>query len=85
VPAYCTVVGIRGKIVQPKGSRKADPHGIDLDHHLIPDPVGKAVQCLLDRIEALEDELVKPRVDAARECRRCDGEAVCREPAEAES
>ncbi|QXP83678.1 serine O-acetyltransferase [Methylococcus sp. Mc7] len=85
VPAYCTVVGIPGKIVQPKSSCKADPHGIDLDHHLIPDPVGKAVQCLLDRIETLEDELVKRRVEAAHECRQCEGEAVCREPAEAES
>ena len=27
---------------------------INLDHHLIPDPVGKAIQCLLERIEALE-------------------------------
>jgi serine O-acetyltransferase len=84
VPAYCTVVGIPGKVVQPKSSRKSDPHGIDLDHHLIPDPVGRAVQCLLDRIETLEDELVKRRVEAAHECRQCDGEAVCREPAAAD-
>lgn len=85
VPAYCTVVGIPGKIVQPKSSRRTDPHGIDLDHHLIPDPVGKAVQCLLDRIETLEDELVKRRIDSNHECMQCEGEAVCREPAEVES
>jgi len=30
---------------------------INLDHHLIPDPVGKAIQCLLDRIDTLESEV----------------------------
>ncbi len=29
----------------------------DLDHHLIPDPVGKAIQCLLDRIDTLETQV----------------------------
>ncbi len=28
--------------------------GIDLDHHLMPDPVGKALACLLDRVHTLE-------------------------------
>ncbi|HEX5786495.1 MAG TPA: hypothetical protein VFY35_17355, partial [Burkholderiaceae bacterium] len=26
----------------------------DLNHHLIPDPVGKAIACLLDRVAHLE-------------------------------
>ena len=30
---------------------------INLDHHLIPDPVGKAIQCLLDRIDTLETQV----------------------------
>lgn len=83
VPPFCTVVGIPGKIVQPKGIRPLDPHGIDLDHHLIPDPVGKAVQCLLDRIEVLEDELVRRRIAPNHECKHCEAEDVCREPVEA--
>jgi serine O-acetyltransferase len=51
VPADTTVVGIPGRVVAP--SRRAT-HGFDLDHHLIPDPVGKAIACLLDRVAQLE-------------------------------
>lgn len=57
VPACCTVVGIPGRIVQRKGVSLHHPHGIDLDHHLIPDPVGKALTCLVDRLDAIEDRL----------------------------
>lgn len=51
VPAGATVVGIPGRVVVP--SRRIT-HGFDLDHHLIPDPVGKAIACLLDRVAQLE-------------------------------
>jgi serine O-acetyltransferase len=51
VPADTTVVGIPGRVVAP--SRRST-HGFDLDHHLIPDPVGKAIACLLDRVAQLE-------------------------------
>jgi len=51
VPAGTTVVGIPGRVVAP--SRRST-HGFDLDHHLIPDPVGKAIACLLDRVAQLE-------------------------------
>jgi serine O-acetyltransferase len=49
VPRNCTVVGIPGKIVvsSPTG-------GINLNHHLIPDPVGKAIACLISRIDSME-------------------------------
>jgi len=59
VPAGCTVVGIPGRIVNTKTQKSASEaaHGIDLDHHLIPDPVGKAIACLLDRIDTLEHRL----------------------------
>jgi len=30
---------------------------IDLDHHLMPDPVGEAISILLDRVEFLEARL----------------------------
>ncbi len=54
VPAGVTVVGIPGRVVTP---RRATTHGFDLDHHLIPDPVGKAISCLLDRVAQLERQL----------------------------
>ena len=54
VPAGATVVGIPGRVVAP---RRATTHGFDLNHHLIPDPVGKAIACLLDRVAQLERQL----------------------------
>lgn len=57
VPEGCTVVGIPGKVVKLREAGHVNPHGIDLDHHLIPDPVGKAIACLLDRIDQLEKKL----------------------------
>ena len=55
VPAACTVVGIPGKIVRLREAGRVNPYGIDLDHHLIPDPVGRAIACLLSRIDVLEN------------------------------
>lgn len=55
VPAGATVVGIPGRVV---GTQRTTHHGFDLNHHLIPDPVGKAIACLLDRVAALEAQLV---------------------------
>jgi serine O-acetyltransferase len=60
VPEGCTVVGIPGKIVKVKEAGRLNPYGIDLDHHLIPDPVGKAIACLLSRIDALEERIANP-------------------------
>ncbi len=57
VPTGCTVVGIPGKVVKLREAGNLNPYGIDLDHHLIPDPVGKAIACLLERIDALEGRL----------------------------
>ncbi len=54
-----TVVGIPGRLVLPAERRRITHHGIDLDHHLMPDPVGKAISCLLDRIEVLEARLAE--------------------------
>jgi serine O-acetyltransferase len=55
IPPDMTVVGIPGKIVKPESERRriaADR--IDLEHHLMPDPVGEAVSALVDRIDFLE-------------------------------
>ena len=56
VPPEMTVVGIPGRIVKP-GERRITDHGIDLDHHLMPDPVGKAIACLIDHINKIEGRL----------------------------
>lgn len=70
VPEACTVVGIPGKIVRLREAGELNPYGIDLDHHLIPDPVGKAISCLLSRIDALEARLDSR--DAAERYSHCE-------------
>ncbi|WP_018277200.1 serine O-acetyltransferase [Teredinibacter turnerae] len=57
VPDDVTVVGIPGRVVNVGKSGGQFAHGIDLNHHLIPDPVGKAISCLLERIDTLEGRL----------------------------
>lgn len=59
VPTGCTVVGIPGKLVKVKEAGMPNRFGIDLDHHLIPDPVGKAIACLLSRIDTLEAQVAR--------------------------
>ena len=59
VPNNCTVIGIPGKVVVSDHSTANYKHGINLDHHLIPDPVGKAIECLLSRMDALEKAVVQ--------------------------
>jgi serine O-acetyltransferase len=57
IPDAMTVVGIPGRVVLPEAQRRQPEQGIDLDHHLMPDPVGRAVTALLNRIDVLEAEL----------------------------
>lgn len=58
VPPGVTVVGIPGRIVRDAHERRKLAGGrIDLEHHLMPDPVGDAIGSLLDRIEFLEARL----------------------------
>ncbi|MFG1297664.1 serine O-acetyltransferase [Xanthobacter variabilis] len=55
VAAGMTVVGIPGRVVKATADRRKLGDGrIDLEHHLMPDPVGEAIVSLLDRIEFLE-------------------------------
>ncbi|MDP2794117.1 MAG: serine O-acetyltransferase [Sulfurisoma sp.] len=85
VPSGRTVVGIPGRLVGERAApaRTLDPLAeLDLDHHLIPDPVGKAIGCLLDRIEALEADLRKlrgepPPAAAAGQCNTCAAGDLC--------
>ena len=75
-----TVVGIPGRMVLPKEGRRI-AHGIDLDHHQIPDPVGKAIGCLLDRIAQMEREIASLKGEpttAEGACRTCDD--TCSQP-----
>ncbi len=57
VPDGMTVVGIPGRVVRAETQRHLAAHGIDLDHHLMPDPVGKAIACLIDHINRIEARL----------------------------
>jgi serine O-acetyltransferase len=56
-PPDVTVVGIPARVVRPELSRRGVVGRIDLDHHLMPDPVGEALSIVLDRIEFLEARL----------------------------
>jgi serine O-acetyltransferase len=61
VPAGRTVVGIPGKIVHISAQVgvELNPYGVDLNHHLIPDPVADAISCLMERIRILEKEVAR--------------------------
>jgi serine O-acetyltransferase len=60
VPAGVTVVGAPGRVVRQQ--RRPAAAGIDLDHHLMPDPVGQAIGSLLDRVLFLEARLAELRL-----------------------
>lgn len=81
VPPDRTVVGIPGKIVQVREKNRENIFGIDLDHHLIPDPVGKAIACLMDRLAILEkdQQQLSTRMLAVdqNECLECEAEQLC--------
>ena len=67
VPPNMTVVGIPGKVVKALAERRKLGDGrIDLEHHLMPDPVGEAIVSLLDRIEFLEARLTHLQGDLHR-------------------
>jgi serine O-acetyltransferase len=57
VPPGHTVVGIPGKVVHDASRLRRRDGRIDLDHHLISDPVGEGLSMLLDRVEFLEVRL----------------------------
>jgi serine O-acetyltransferase len=67
VPPNCVVVGVPGRITYRDGQRVTD--GIDLNQTDMPDPVAKAIEQLLDRIRALEEEVDALRKGVAPELR----------------
>jgi serine O-acetyltransferase len=71
VPDERSVIGIPGRIVAREGRAVEGLNGVDLNHHLIPDPVGRAIGCLLDRIDHLERQLQQRSgecIDCGDEC-----------------
>ncbi|MEM8716871.1 MAG: serine O-acetyltransferase [Cyanobacteria bacterium P01_G01_bin.4] len=56
VPSDCTVVGVPGRILYRSGER-VEP----LEHGRLPDSEALAIRALVDRIEALENELSRIR------------------------
>ncbi|MEM6520053.1 MAG: serine O-acetyltransferase [Cyanobacteria bacterium P01_C01_bin.70] len=52
VPSDCTVVGIPGRVVY-RGGERVGP----LEHNRLPDSQAQVIRVLVDRIEALEDQL----------------------------
>jgi serine O-acetyltransferase len=82
VPEGKTVVGIPGKVVQSRRGDTTSVQGIDLNHHLIPDPVAEAIACLLERIRLLEQKVgthgCLPGGETPEdECDHCDARQVC--------
>jgi len=67
VGADRTVVGIPGKEVVSLKTVVNGEEGINLDHHLIPDPVGKLIASLIQRLERLEGAPESPAIVAAEE------------------
>jgi serine O-acetyltransferase len=60
VPPNCTVIGVPGRVVVRDGQNIADlepPDAIDLQHHLLPDPVGEMMICLQRKIARLENRI----------------------------
>lgn len=78
-----TVVGIPAKTVLSRTAEsETGMQGIDLNHHLIPDPVAEAVSCLLERIRLLEDAVgihgcLPDGRSVDDECDDCDAVQVC--------
>ncbi len=77
VPADRTVVGIPGRVVVRLDAVGENPLGMNLDHHLIPDPVGKAIACLMERIEVLEACLRDKGEAVDGQCGICEADDLC--------
>lgn len=60
VPANCTVVGVPGRIVIQDGAKVENSRiEIDLEHHMLPDPVADALTAMQEKLIELEKRLEK--------------------------
>jgi len=60
VPPNSTVVGIPGRIV-------SEDKKVDFDHSNLPDPVAKAIECIINRVVIIEKEVSKIKGDTQNE------------------
>ncbi|WP_442919660.1 serine O-acetyltransferase [Methylobacter sp.] len=77
VPAYCTVVGIPGRVIPHKSGKSQNDAQIDPDYDLVSDPVGKAASCMMARMDKLEMHLAHQTREPGQ-CRHCEACTVCR-------
>jgi len=61
VPPNSTVVGIPGRIITDEKA------SVNFDHDKLPDPVAKAVTCLVDRVVEIEKEVKRIKKDIENE------------------
>lgn len=59
VPPDSVVVGVPGRVTFRNGAKIV--RDIDLEQHDLPDPVAKAIECILDRMHHLEHEMSQIR------------------------
>lgn len=58
VPAHCTVVGVPGRIVVQDGARVANGRmEVDLEHHMLPDPIADMLSAMQAKIDSLEEQV----------------------------
>ncbi|HEY3297574.1 MAG TPA: serine O-acetyltransferase EpsC [Armatimonadota bacterium] len=57
VPPNSVVVGVPGRVTHRDGKKVGGE--IDLEHGELPDPVAKAIECILDRMHHLEHDMVE--------------------------
>jgi serine O-acetyltransferase len=58
VPDNCTVIGVPGRIVVRDGARvENEKVEVDLEHHMLPDPIADTLAVMQARIEELEKRL----------------------------
>jgi len=65
VPPDSVVVGVPGRITFRNGRKVV--RDIDLEQHELPDPVAKAIECILERMHHLERELTALKKELADE------------------
>lgn len=59
VPRNSVVVGVPGRVIFRDGKRVME--GVDLEHTDLPDPLARAIEQMLDRIQLLETEVAELR------------------------
>lgn len=58
VPPHCTVVGVPGRIVVQDGAKvEGGRMEVDLEHHMLPDPISDMLTAMQEKIAALEARL----------------------------